>query len=385
MRLAHIADTHLGFRRGYRETPAHINQWEQDTANAFRQVVDAVILARPDVVVIAGDLFHGPRPLPIPVVFCFEQLRRLRAEGLPVCVIGGNHDYPKKEPGTILPLFLEAGVQVATTRAEVFQYPGLAITAVPYAALRKPERWWIEPSGEGTHVLLAHGVMEGQDRSQGAEPVIPLAAIRHPGWAYVALGDYHITDQVAPCAWYAGSTGYTSSDIWAELPTPKAWLLVDLETGTVEPQRIRDQRPIYDLDPIYADGLTPAEVNQAMAEAIAQVPDFEGAVVRLPVMDIERAVTKQLDHKAILRWRAEALEFRLIYQYPTRREVRAVTAGHAKGRKTLAETVRDHLNARELPPGMDREAFVRLGTEAFDSDDYCGGTRVQRAAETALG
>ena len=62
MKLAHIADSHLGIRQYHRQTPTGINQREADVANAFRGVIDDVIAQHPDVVVIAGDLFHSVRP-----------------------------------------------------------------------------------------------------------------------------------------------------------------------------------------------------------------------------------------------------------------------------------------------------------------------------------
>ena len=97
MKLAHLADPHLGFRQYHRQTPSGINQREADVAAAFRQAVDGVLAARPDVVVVAGDLFHSVRPTNAAILFAFRQFQRLRA-GLPdapVILIAGNHDTPR--------------------------------------------------------------------------------------------------------------------------------------------------------------------------------------------------------------------------------------------------------------------------------------------------
>ena len=96
VKLAHIADPHLGIRQYHRQTPAGINQREADVASAFRAAVDGVIAARPDAVVIAGDLFHSVRPTNAAIVFAFRQFQRLR-EALPdapIVLIAGNHDTP---------------------------------------------------------------------------------------------------------------------------------------------------------------------------------------------------------------------------------------------------------------------------------------------------
>ena len=97
MKIAHIADPHLGIRQYHRQTPAGINQREADVAQAFRLTVDAVIEARPDAVVVAGDLFHSVRPTNAAIVFAFRQFQRLHEAlpGAPVILIAGNHDTPQ--------------------------------------------------------------------------------------------------------------------------------------------------------------------------------------------------------------------------------------------------------------------------------------------------
>jgi len=62
MRIAHLADLHLGFRQFQRLDASGVNQREADVAGAFRRAIDAVIDRRPDAVLIAGDLFHSVRP-----------------------------------------------------------------------------------------------------------------------------------------------------------------------------------------------------------------------------------------------------------------------------------------------------------------------------------
>ncbi|HTC24368.1 MAG TPA: metallophosphoesterase, partial [Gemmatimonadales bacterium] len=96
MKLAHIADPHLGARQYHRQTPSGINQREADVAHAFRTAIDDVIAARPDAVIVAGDLFHTVRPTNAAIVFAFAQFQRLR-EALPdaaMVLVAGNHDTP---------------------------------------------------------------------------------------------------------------------------------------------------------------------------------------------------------------------------------------------------------------------------------------------------
>src|SRR3954471_13826784 len=145
VKLAHIADPHLGIRQYHRQTPAGINQREADVAQAFRRAVDGVIEARPDAVVLAGDLFHSARPTNAAIVFAFRQIQRLR-EALPeapIILIAGNHDTPRSvETGSILRLFEELGVDVAGEDARRLVYPqlDLSVLAVPHQVMRSAER-----------------------------------------------------------------------------------------------------------------------------------------------------------------------------------------------------------------------------------------------------
>ena len=118
MKIAHIADPHLG--QFHRQTPGGINQREADVAAAFKAAIDGVIAARPDAVVVAGDLFHSVRPTNQAIVFAFRQFQRLRdaLPDAPVILIAGNHDTPRSaETGSILGLFSELGVDVAATES----------------------------------------------------------------------------------------------------------------------------------------------------------------------------------------------------------------------------------------------------------------------------
>src|SRR6185437_5022133 len=162
VKLAHIADPHLGARQYHRTTPTGINQREADVAQAFRAAIDGVIAARPEIVVVAGDLFHTVRPTNAAIVFAFRQFQRLR-EALPespIVLIAGNHDTPRSsETGSILRLFTELGVTVATDEPRRVVYPALdlSVLAVPHQALVGGTRPALRPDGtEAYRVLVLH-------------------------------------------------------------------------------------------------------------------------------------------------------------------------------------------------------------------------------------
>ena len=384
MKLAHIADPHLGIRQYHRQTPAGINQREADIAHAFRLAVDGVIEARPDAVVVAGDLFHSVRPTNAAIVFAFRQFQRLR-EGLPeapIVLIAGNHDTPRStETGSILRLFEELSVDVATDEARRLVYPALdlSVLAVPHQALVGGVRPSLRPDGTERHrVLVLHGEVEGVfpfDRSAAeyGGALLGLQELAPAEWSYVALGHYHVQHEVAPRVWYAGSLEYVSPNVWGELIdeadhglSGKGWLLADLERNTVERREVPLARAILDLEPVEAEGLPAAAISALIAERVRAVPGgVDDRIVRLRVWNIPRHVARELDHASIRALKSAALHFQLDLRRP---EIhRTVGMGAPGRRQTLPELVRGYLERRPLPAELDREAFVRLGESLMDA------------------
>ena len=384
MRLAHLADPHLGVRQYHRQTPSGINQREADVARAFRLAVDGVIAARPEAVVVAGDLFHSVRPTNAAIVFAFKQFQRLR-EALPdapIVLVAGNHDTPRSaETGSILRLFEELGVDVAVDEARRLEYPALdlSLLAVPHHALVGQERPELRPEGGARRqVMVLHGEIEGVLPTQrhtveygGA--LVGLRELAVEQWSYIALGHYHVQHEVAPHTWYSGSLEYVGTNIWGELTDEagqgirgKGWLLVDVDRGTVTREPVPASRPIIDLEPIRGDGLGAEALDKLIEERLHAVPGgVADRIVRLRVYDVPRHVARELDHTAIRDRKAEALHFHLDIHRP---EVqRTVGVGAPGRRQTLPDLVRDYLRGRPLPAELDREEFVRLGGDLMDA------------------
>jgi exonuclease SbcD len=391
VKLAHIADPHLGIRQYHRQTPSGINQREADIAHAFRAAVDGVIEARPDAVVVAGDLFHSVRPTNAAIVFAFRQFQRLRESlpDAPIVLIAGNHDTPRStETGSILRLFEELGIDVASEEPRRFVYPALdlSVLAVPHQALMSGTRPVLRPEGdERRRVLVLHGEIEGVfpfDRS-GAEyggAVLGLEELAPTEWSYVALGHYHVQHRVAPRVWYAGSLDYVSPNLWGELVDEadhgahgKGWLLADVDRGTAQRRTVPLAREILDLEPIEADGLQAEAIDALIAARVAAVPGgVADKVVRLLVHNIPRHVARELNHAAVRALKAVALHFHLDLRRPETH--RTVGTGAPGRRQTLPELVRSYLERRPLPAELDRDAFVRLGEALVDSveRDFAG-------------
>jgi DNA repair exonuclease SbcCD nuclease subunit len=375
VRLVHLSDLHLGYRQYQRLTPGGINQREADVAASFKRAVDKVIERRPEVVVIAGDLFHSVRPTNPAILHAFGQFSRLMRE-LPdaiVVIVAGNHDTPRSsETGCILRLFAPLGVHVVDDAPRRLQFPDrdLSILAVPDIPGNRPAL--VPEPGVRYNLLLLHGEVEGvlppsltaTDRASLEISKEELGADR---WTYVALGHYHVYRQITRNAYYSGSLDYTSANVWGERAEERAAGLRgkgiiehDLASGTHTFHSLPPSREFVDLPAVAARGLSVAEVDAAIAAAAEACPGrIDDKVVRLVVRDIPRHVARELNHKAIREYRRRALHFLLDTRKP---EVVRTHASGAPGRRpSLADVVREKLSTRALESNIDRERLVALG------------------------
>ncbi len=88
--ILHVSDTHLGHRQ------YGLYERERDVYDVFHEVVELAERERVDVVVHAGDFFDSTRPPPQAYHHAIEGLRRLTARDIPVVVVPGDHDIPRR-------------------------------------------------------------------------------------------------------------------------------------------------------------------------------------------------------------------------------------------------------------------------------------------------
>lgn len=375
MRLVHLSDLHLGFRQYQRLTPGGINQREADVARTFQLAIDRVIELRPDLIVLGGDIFHNVRPTNPAILHAFNQFSRL-TRALPetiVVMVAGNHDTPRAaETGCILRLFAPLGVHVVDREAQRLSFPehDLSVLAVPDVPGGRPAL--VPDESARRNVLLLHGEVEGVlpphatavERSAVEITEAELGAAR---WTYVALGHYHVYRQVAPNAFYSGSLDYTSANAWGELQEERAARLPgkgfiehDLETGAHTFHALPPSRELVDIGPISARGLSVAEVDERIRQAVDGIAGgIEDRVVRLVVRDLPRHIARELDHKQLRDLKRRALHFHLDTRRP---EIARHSGSSSPGRRpSLVDVVREKLQNRVLESDLDREALVELG------------------------
>ncbi len=379
MLLAHLSDLHLGYRAYHRLAPGGINIRERDVAQAFRSAVDRLIELKPQLVVIAGDVFHSARPSNASIADAFRQFARLSA-ALPdtyTVIIAGDHDSPRLvETGNILRLFAEIPrfiVLDQDARNVFIESLSANVLGVPHPAV--VDNYDYQPLGEAdVNVLVLHG-------SHSEEELIKLhdygghyfdVADLHPErWDYVALGHYHKFTELAPNMFYAGAIERVSNNIWAEAEPGhgKGFVTFDTDTRAVQLHEL-ETRPVIDLARIFdANQLSADELNQRIRKLVNGVKGgIEGKIVRLVIQDIPRDHFRELDHRFLRECKAQALHFHLDARRP---QARLAIAG-ARRYQTLEEELENfvlhtwHPSTREVDRqkvlGLARGYLLQAGT-----------------------
>lgn len=285
MKIAHLADLHLGFPPGADKLSSSVQrQRSRDVMAAFQTACDEVAKAQPDVIVIAGDIFHMPRPSNDIVLHAYEEFSALAkaTPGALRVMVAGNHDQGNAaDTGCLLPLLKFCGFEVAAREPRYFTKDGVTVHAVPEG--KKPG---LKPSG-GVNVLLYHGEVN----------LMPARQAKHPAhmagfaeWDYVALGHYHQRTD-GPNGGYSGSLEHVSSDPWHEDASRLGWVLWDTDARTRTFFQSK-ARPHVDLPVIEATGLPIDRLRAMLAEHCEGIPD--GAVVRQRILGLYKE-----DHKDI--------------------------------------------------------------------------------------
>jgi exonuclease SbcD len=379
LKIAHLADLHLGYRAYHRLTPRGVNVREADVADAFRQAVARLSELRPELVLVAGDVFHTVRPSNTAIADAFRQFSLLadRLPGVPIVVIAGNHDSPRSaDTGNILNLFREIdGVRVVCDEGRTITLPEVetSVLCFPHVALATEAQPDMEPDAGARHnVLLLHGSVEGPRAakkiayiSEYGGAIIPEERIRYPDWDYVALGHHHTATELEPNVWYAGGLERTSANIWAE-KEDKGFLVYDTASKTSEFHAV-DTRTMVDLPKISAEGMGAEELDETIRKAVERIPDgLRNKIVRMVVYDAPRAVVRELNHRRIREWKSEAVHFHLDVRPPEVR--RRIGSGAPVRRQTLQEQVASYLRKTwELRDRkLEKERLVEMGTEYID-------------------
>lgn len=365
MRIVHTADLHLGFSRYRRLTPEGINQREADVALSFVRAIDQTIALAPDVMIVAGDVFHAKRPSHNALVLARQQFRRLlkALPGTHVVMVAGNHEQLRfrGEP-CVLRALEDDRLHVVDMTPERIDLPTFDLSVMCVPEMHEHVGPLTPSSTARYNVLVIHGEVKGLIHGSREEHTYDRTDLANAEFDYVALGHFHDYTEVAPRVFYSGAIDYTTSDTWHEAPV-KGIISRDLSTGAHEFHPLPVSRPHIDLPVIGAAGLSPAEVSDRMRAAADGVGGFAGKVVRQVITNVPPRT--ELDGKLVRSFHAEATAFILDKRAEERGAFVAGTAPQSRY-GTLRVSLEERLKTRPLADESTRESYVALGLAFFD-------------------
>lgn len=304
LRIAHLSDTHLGYRAYYKTDPATgRNQRAVDIEHAYERAVSDILTRGVDLVIHSGDVFHHARPAYSAMRAFVRQTRRLEQANLPVVVIGGNHDTPRLRTSgsvfSVLDLALP-GVTFVTGYVEEpvpFAELDLAIMAVPHGKLADPMPLTVIPAPGTRNVLITHGLVPGMSvkghrREPGEEEIDD--SLLDTDFDYIALGHYHEPSRPRRNAWYSGSTERMG---WGDEPVEPGYNLVELAAPGEEPVVTHiplEARPMKTLYPVDGEGRDARDIADLVLDRLKDVALPE-ALVRVQIVNAQRPVRREAE------------------------------------------------------------------------------------------
>jgi DNA repair exonuclease SbcCD nuclease subunit len=318
LRIAHISDTHLGYRALPHQDPlTGRNQRSVDVERSFAAAIDDILRQEVDLVVHAGDVFHQSRPNWHAMRHFVMQMRRIEDAGIPAVVIAGNHDTPRYRAGGSVFHVLDVAlpkihISAGYEEEEItFDELGVRVQTIPHGALTNPDKPLPYAIPEVRNILLTHGmtagILEPGKVTEPGEQELD-SELFEDGWAYVALGHYHLSISPFAGAWYAGSTERFG---WGDYVATPGYRLVVLDadglTGTPEHRDV-PSRPMHLLDPVYGDTQSPGEVVDEVLGQLETLDD-PAAMTRVQVREIDRHAYREVERR--LRREARGKTFHL--------------------------------------------------------------------------
>lgn len=285
MRFLHTGDWHVG--KAIRGRPR-----DDEYAAVLAEVATIARTERVDCVLVAGDVFDSVAPGPEAERLVYEFFREMVGSGIPVVVVGGNHDHPRRLEAAARVLELinvhVRGAPVTPEAGGVLEISSrdgrerAIVATLPWVPERKVVLFdemagggnkafqsYADRVGElldylarefradAVNVLVGHLLVDGAvvglgggERELHLGNTFAVHSQRLPRAAqYIALGHIHRPQQIAgvPACYYAGSLLQLD---FGEAEQEKSVVLVDVRRGVpaqVDTVPLRAGRKLVDL------------------------------------------------------------------------------------------------------------------------------------------
>jgi len=329
MRCLATSDLHLGFRQ-FAATEGGRNARELDVEHAWYHLVDRAVELQPDLITIAGDVFHHPRSGFHAVMAYRDGIRRMHQKTrATIVIVQGNHD-AVRTADALSPIVIPNDYE----RVHILTEPGrvsfetqagekVAVACFPFVGMGEPKTYRLEPDPEfNVNVLLLHAAVKSSENPkalpwfyQGPHSLdVGREAER---WDVIACGDFHEYTRLHPerAVFYSGSIERTSSNIWDE-HKPKGFVVCETKlTGEVSVEFCEiPTRMVY--DETADDGDSVECLNLGLESRLAD-PSTKDAITRLKVDAFPRSQRDAIDWSLVRQLKAHCLHFYLDLRFAT--------------------------------------------------------------------
>lgn len=189
MLISHISDLHLGYAQ------FGLEEREEDVYRAFHEAIDVSIKEGVRLVVLAGDLFHNPRPCGKAIITLGNALKKLKDRQIPAAFILGEHDISRLRDVPFAHIYSNLGLVKKLKHDEPFIVENCAVFGADkerrsnidslIEKLRHAEQ--VAKQHSGKKILVLHQGLTDFNKFAGEINSTDLP----PGFNYYALGHYH--------------------------------------------------------------------------------------------------------------------------------------------------------------------------------------------------
>jgi DNA repair exonuclease SbcCD nuclease subunit len=278
MLVAHLADLHLGYAQ------FSLEEREEDVYETFNEAIDTSIKEGVGLVILAGDLFHTPRPNGKAVITLANALKKLKERQIPVVFILGEHDISRLRDVPFAYVFSNLGLMKKLKTDEPFVVGDVAVFGADkerrgnvdslIEKLRNAEQ---VAKGFKKRILVMHQGLTDLNKFAGEINADDIP----PGFGYYALGHYHdhqekrFANLGGPLV-YPGSLDLTPSEGIKEVE--KGFSLVDMSGEEAKTHWIElHRRPQFSIKLEYA----------TLAEGVEKVIQKAAGFSKKPVVRVE--------------------------------------------------------------------------------------------------
>ncbi|HEX7032235.1 MAG TPA: DNA repair exonuclease [Nitrososphaera sp.] len=346
MLVSHISDLHLSYAQ------FGLEEREEDVYQTFNEAIDVSIREGVRLVILAGDIFHNPKPCGKAVITLGNALKRLKENQISAAFVLGEHDISRIRDIPFPHIYSNLGLAKKLRHDEAFVVDNCAVFGadkerrsniddVLLGKLRHAEQVAKQQHSDKKKMLVLHQGLMDFNKFAGEINSSDLP----PGFDYYAMGHYHDHQEKrfsflgGPLA-YPGSIDLTPSEGIKE--AEKGFILTDMSGEEPSTQWI----PLTKRRRQFSVRISYKDISSEVDKVIEKAKSFGS---KKPVAKIEVAGA-DIDSKVIAEQLKRLNECCLHYVWQPLEDARATTVYDSR------------------PADIDNELY-RLSVEALGSDD----------------